>query len=163
MTKLTTYSIERARELQGAPEPGKPYSVPVPGSQQPGRSAVYRHWRFPDELVETLDPKVCLLLPIRASISNISDRSELLTTSSRKLRPLFLATNVLDGDHGMRRRRAGVHISGRTTQLLQLEERILVLVLSSYTRSSASLESMVLASGVKTDPNGKLLASLVDA
>jgi long-chain acyl-CoA synthetase len=56
--KLNTLSIERARELQGAPEPGKPVSVPVPGSQREGRSAVYRHWRFQDALVETLDPKV---------------------------------------------------------------------------------------------------------
>lgn len=58
--KLNTVSIARAREMHGGPEQGNPYSVPVPGTQIPGRTAVYRHWRFPDALVETLDPKVRL-------------------------------------------------------------------------------------------------------
>jgi len=58
MVKLESASIERARELQPPPEPGKPYSVPVPNSAVPGRSAVYRHWRFTDGLLESLDPNV---------------------------------------------------------------------------------------------------------
>ncbi|KAF2672439.1 long-chain-fatty-acid-CoA ligase/ protein binding protein [Microthyrium microscopicum] len=58
MGKLNTYSIERAKGLRVPPEPGKPYSLPVPGSQVPGRSAVYRHWRFTDALLETMDPKI---------------------------------------------------------------------------------------------------------
>jgi long-chain acyl-CoA synthetase len=58
MVKLVSVSTERAMELRDPPEAGKPYSVPVPGSAQPGRSAVYRNWRFPNELMETLDPKI---------------------------------------------------------------------------------------------------------
>lgn len=41
------------------PPPGSPYGLPVPNSEKPGRSAVYRHWRFRDQpLLETLDPEV---------------------------------------------------------------------------------------------------------
>lgn len=40
------------------PPPGAPYSVPLPGSQKEGRSAVYRHWRFADkELPDSCDPQ----------------------------------------------------------------------------------------------------------
>jgi long-chain acyl-CoA synthetase len=60
MVKLESLAVERAKELQPPPEPGKPYSLPVPGSAKPGRSAVYRHWRFIDGLLETLDPNVGL-------------------------------------------------------------------------------------------------------
>ncbi|KAI9836206.1 MAG: hypothetical protein M1819_001543 [Sarea resinae] len=49
----------RAKELMGAPPLGEPYSVPIPGSEQQGRSRVYRHWKFADkELLTTLDPTV---------------------------------------------------------------------------------------------------------
>jgi long-chain acyl-CoA synthetase len=58
MVKLESPAIERAKELQPPPEPGKPYSLPIPGSERPGRSAVYRHWRFMDGLLETLDPNI---------------------------------------------------------------------------------------------------------
>lgn len=45
--------------LETPPPPGSPYSVPIPGSEKEGRSAVYRHWRFRDEpLLRTLDPAV---------------------------------------------------------------------------------------------------------
>ncbi len=50
--------LERAKELHAPPPVGSPYSVPIPNSEQPGRSAVYRHWRCQDELVERLDPEV---------------------------------------------------------------------------------------------------------
>lgn len=40
------------------PPHGAPYSVPIPSSEQKGRSAVYRHWRFRDGLLRTLDPEV---------------------------------------------------------------------------------------------------------
>ena len=43
------------------PNPAKlgPYSVPIPGSEVEGRSAVYRHWRFRDsQLLATIDPAV---------------------------------------------------------------------------------------------------------
>ena len=58
MVKFESVAIQRARELQVPPEPGKPYSVPVPGSERTGRTAVYRHYRFPDEPLLTLDPNV---------------------------------------------------------------------------------------------------------
>jgi long-chain acyl-CoA synthetase len=45
-------------ELQPPPPVGKPYGVPIPGSKVEGRSEVYRHWRFKDGLLETLDPNV---------------------------------------------------------------------------------------------------------
>ncbi|KAG8423232.1 medium-chain fatty acid-CoA ligase faa2 [Metarhizium acridum] len=46
-------------ELGAVPPAGSPYGVPVPGSERPGRSAVYRGWRFRDrELLTTFDPNV---------------------------------------------------------------------------------------------------------
>lgn len=49
---------ERAKEYNAPPPVGSPYSVPLPNSEKPGRSAVYRHWRFQHEFLETLDPEV---------------------------------------------------------------------------------------------------------
>lgn len=50
---------QRAAELNPPPPKGKPYSVPIPGSQVEGKSAVYRHWRFANKpLLETLDPAI---------------------------------------------------------------------------------------------------------
>jgi hypothetical protein len=50
---------QRANELRVLPPKGQPYSVPIPGSQVEGKSAIYRHWRFVDKpLLETLDPAV---------------------------------------------------------------------------------------------------------
>ncbi|KOS22097.1 Long chain acyl-CoA synthetase 7 [Escovopsis weberi] len=46
------------RELPKVPY-GQPQGVPVPGSERPNRSAVYRHWKFRDiPLLTTLDPEV---------------------------------------------------------------------------------------------------------
>lgn len=51
--------LQRAVEFATPPPKGQPYSVPIPGSEAPGRTAVYRHWRFKDQpLLETLDPAV---------------------------------------------------------------------------------------------------------
>lgn len=51
--------IERANELHTPPPKGQPYSVPLPGSSAPGRSAVYRHWKFTDKpLLDTLVPEI---------------------------------------------------------------------------------------------------------
>lgn len=58
MVMLHSVAVDLARELQPPPKAGDPYAVPVPGSKGEGRSHVYRHWRFPDRLMETLDPKV---------------------------------------------------------------------------------------------------------
>ncbi|KAF2397102.1 acetyl-CoA synthetase-like protein [Trichodelitschia bisporula] len=55
---LNTVSLKRAAELQPPPTPGSPYSVTVPGSKREGRTEVYRHWRFRDGLLETLDPAI---------------------------------------------------------------------------------------------------------
>lgn len=49
---------EKAQEVIRPPPPGAPYSVPLEGSETPGRSQVYRHWRFKDALLESLDPSV---------------------------------------------------------------------------------------------------------
>ncbi|KAE8449721.1 hypothetical protein EG329_007496 [Mollisiaceae sp. DMI_Dod_QoI] len=47
------------KALRVPPPPGSPYSLPIPGSEKEGRTAVYRHWRFIDSpLLATLDPKV---------------------------------------------------------------------------------------------------------
>jgi len=48
-----------AKALHVPPPPGSPYSLPVPGSEVEGRSAVYRHWRFIDgPLLQTINPDV---------------------------------------------------------------------------------------------------------
>lgn len=51
-------ALTKAAELYNPPPPGSPYSVPLQGSDTPGRSQVYRHWRFTEKLLETLDPAV---------------------------------------------------------------------------------------------------------
>lgn len=50
--------LDRAREISVPPPAGSPYGVPLPNSEQSGRSAVYRHWRFQDELLKSMDPNV---------------------------------------------------------------------------------------------------------
>jgi long-chain acyl-CoA synthetase len=45
-------------KLRPHPPPGTPYSVALPGTEQPGRSKVYRAWNAQDELLISLDPKV---------------------------------------------------------------------------------------------------------
>lgn len=50
--------LDRAKQIYAPPPAGSPYSVPLPSSEQPGRSPVYRHWRFQNELLKTLDPNV---------------------------------------------------------------------------------------------------------
>lgn len=50
--------LKRAKELQVPPPPGSPYSVPIPGTEQEGRSPTYRHWRFQDGVLKSLDPNV---------------------------------------------------------------------------------------------------------
>lgn len=49
-------------QIAPPPPPGKPYAVPVPGTEAPNRTPVYRHWRFRDSpLLETLEPTVLTL------------------------------------------------------------------------------------------------------
>jgi len=58
MVALDSLATRKAKELRQPPKQGEPYSVPLPGSQKEGRSAVYRNWRFKDGLLETLDPAI---------------------------------------------------------------------------------------------------------
>jgi len=55
---LKSVALSRAHELHVAPPLGQKHSVPLPGSEQPGRTAVYRHWKCTTQLLDTLDPKV---------------------------------------------------------------------------------------------------------
>ncbi|KAI1920049.1 medium-chain fatty acid-CoA ligase faa2 [Ophidiomyces ophidiicola] len=49
----------RALEFFKPGPKGTPDAVPIPGSEKPGRSKVYRHWKIGSgELLQTLDPKV---------------------------------------------------------------------------------------------------------
>lgn len=50
--------IQKSYEISKPPPNGQPYSVGLPNSEKHDRSKVYRHWRFQDGLVETLDPAV---------------------------------------------------------------------------------------------------------
>lgn len=50
--------ILKAEEFHKPPEKGAPHSIALSGSKQSGRTAVYRHWRSQDGLLETLDPSV---------------------------------------------------------------------------------------------------------
>ncbi|KAK3985780.1 hypothetical protein QBC44DRAFT_151835 [Cladorrhinum sp. PSN332] len=39
------------------PPPGSPYALPIPGTERPNRTPIYRHWRFLNgPLLETFDP-----------------------------------------------------------------------------------------------------------
>jgi long-chain acyl-CoA synthetase len=59
MTTVPQDPAAYARLLQQPPPLGTPYSLPIPGSESEGRSAVYRHWRFRDgPLGNTIDPNV---------------------------------------------------------------------------------------------------------
>ncbi|KAL0259184.1 medium-chain fatty acid-CoA ligase faa2 [Diplodia seriata] len=51
-------AVQRAADIGGIPPNGKPHSVPVPGTATENRSATYRHWRFADRPLETLDETV---------------------------------------------------------------------------------------------------------
>lgn len=50
--------LERAKQIYEPPSIGAPYAVPLPDSEQSGRSAVYRHWRFQNGLLKSMDPNV---------------------------------------------------------------------------------------------------------
>jgi len=53
--KLDT--AEYIRTIAQPPPPGTPYALPVPGTERPNRTPIYRHWRFVNQpLLETYDP-----------------------------------------------------------------------------------------------------------
>jgi hypothetical protein len=60
-SQLPTH-LAKAEELKQAPPKGTPYSVGLPGTEQEGRSRVYRAWNYQKELLKTLDPEVRLYL-----------------------------------------------------------------------------------------------------
>ncbi len=50
--------LQKAEEYRKPPPKGQPYSIILAGSEQPGRTPVYRHHKCRDGLLETLDPAV---------------------------------------------------------------------------------------------------------
>ncbi|KAK0635083.1 hypothetical protein B0T17DRAFT_612004 [Bombardia bombarda] len=53
--KQTTEAYIQA--IAAPPPPGSPYALPVPGTERPNRTPVYRHWRFQEgPLLQTFDP-----------------------------------------------------------------------------------------------------------
>ena len=51
-------ALARAEELIRPPPAHTLYSVALDGSEQAGRSKIYRNWQSKDELLTSLDPKV---------------------------------------------------------------------------------------------------------
>ncbi|KAM3476417.1 hypothetical protein MY8738_006943 [Beauveria namnaoensis] len=46
-------------DISAPPPVGTPHALPIPGSERPNRTAVYRHWRFRDQpLLTKLEPEV---------------------------------------------------------------------------------------------------------
>lgn len=45
------------KEIAVPPPPGSPYAVPIPGTEREGRTPIYRHWRFQDNLLATFSPE----------------------------------------------------------------------------------------------------------
>ncbi|KAI2794255.1 hypothetical protein POX_a00847 [Penicillium oxalicum] len=62
--------LAKAAELKKAPPKGKPYSVAIPGTEQPGRSPIYRAWNSQKELLTTLDPEILTAHDIFESTAN---------------------------------------------------------------------------------------------
>lgn len=60
MTGSGNSALSRAKKLTIPPPSGSPYSVALPYTEKEGRTKVYRHWRFKDELMQSLDPSVRL-------------------------------------------------------------------------------------------------------
>lgn len=50
--------IARSRELDAPPPEGTPASVPIPGTELPGRTPIYRAWTAQKESVSNLEPEV---------------------------------------------------------------------------------------------------------
>jgi len=55
------------------PPPGSPYALPIPGTERPNRSAIYRHWRFQTgPLLSTYDPAQQTVHDLfEASVANV--------------------------------------------------------------------------------------------
>jgi len=48
----------KAAELTRPPPANTPYSVALEDSEQPGRSKIYRNWKYTKSLLTSLDPAV---------------------------------------------------------------------------------------------------------
>jgi len=47
------------KTISTPPPPGTPYALPIPGTERPNRTPIYRHWRFQNgPLLETYDPSI---------------------------------------------------------------------------------------------------------
>ena len=62
-------AIIQARATRDIPPPGRPHGIALPGTQQPGRTPIYRNWRYVDGLLETIDPNVSFLAFYLAGIA----------------------------------------------------------------------------------------------
>ena len=71
-------ALERAASLYKEPPPGQPHSVRIPGSEKQGRTSIYRHWLFKDELCITLDPSIRTVHDIFEHSANRSPRNRCL-------------------------------------------------------------------------------------
>ena len=50
--------LQKADEYYQVPPKGQPYSITIPGSEKPSRTSVYRHHKFREGVLETLDPSI---------------------------------------------------------------------------------------------------------
>ncbi|KAK6004296.1 hypothetical protein QM012_009146 [Aureobasidium pullulans] len=69
---------ELLQQLREGPPKGSPFSVALSNSQVPGRSSIYRNWKFHDALLSTLDPNI-------TTIHDMFERSANLYTTQNCL------------------------------------------------------------------------------
>ncbi|KAJ5319378.1 hypothetical protein MYU51_017513 [Penicillium brevicompactum] len=70
--------LVKAEELKQEPPKGTAYSVAIPGTEQPGRSRVYRAWNAQKELLTTLDPQVTTAHDMFESTANRQPKNHCL-------------------------------------------------------------------------------------
>ncbi|KAJ5404101.1 AMP-dependent synthetase/ligase [Penicillium cosmopolitanum] len=70
--------LAKAEELKQPPPKGTPYSVGIPGTEQEGRSRVYRAWNYQKELLKTLDPQVLTAHDMFESTANRQPKNHCL-------------------------------------------------------------------------------------
>lgn len=83
--------LAKAEELKQEPPKGTAYSVAIPGTEQPGRSRVYRAWNTQKELLKTLDPQVVTAHDMFESTANRQPKNHCLGW-----RPFNPTTNSFD-------------------------------------------------------------------
>lgn len=70
--------LQNAEPFRKPPQPGQPHSIPLPGTEKPDRSAVYRHRSCKDGLLETLDPRVRTAHDLFESTAQYAPRNQCL-------------------------------------------------------------------------------------